>query len=240
VTLTLLIAPDASQLINAIDRLTLAQQKSAWDYISIISVIATLIVLIVYTIETYNLRRTAEEQIKVSLKQVAAANAQTKAAETQAATALEQITISQAQVDAAAKQLEELRRQTDNANRPLVIISFLSDRLHYDNIGNGPALNIVALPIQQDEHSLTLSGPDFLASRISAGAMLDLRTPGSSMSPTDKRATLRHNLLPLFRNSAIQVRLQYSSADNLSYYSICIMDLRNDDITLRFSDCGKV
>ncbi|MGJ5817058.1 hypothetical protein [Paludibaculum fermentans] len=135
-------APDPAAIEKAIDRLTQAQQKGAWDYIGIISVIATLIVLIVYTIETYRLRRTAQQQVD-------AANAQTKAAQTQAATALEQIKISQAQVDAAAKQLAESQRQTENAHRPIIILAFEDSaqpyrpqQLVFRNIGTAPALDV--------------------------------------------------------------------------------------------------
>jgi hypothetical protein len=54
--------PDLQRIARAIEQLVAAQHKGAWDYVSGGAVIATLLVLIWYTIETYKLRVEAQKQ----------------------------------------------------------------------------------------------------------------------------------------------------------------------------------
>lgn len=54
--------PDLNPIVQSLNRLIAAQQKGPWDYASTVAVVLTLLVLIWYTYETYQLRRTAQEQ----------------------------------------------------------------------------------------------------------------------------------------------------------------------------------
>jgi hypothetical protein len=57
---------DLQQLIAEIDKLVAAHQRGAWDYVSVIAVVLTFIVLIWYTVETYRLRLAAVNQLAVA------------------------------------------------------------------------------------------------------------------------------------------------------------------------------
>jgi hypothetical protein len=58
---------DIKQVLAALDRLVAAHQRGPWDYVSIIAILLTLIVLIWYTIETYKLRVAAVNQLGVAI-----------------------------------------------------------------------------------------------------------------------------------------------------------------------------
>ena len=57
---------DLQQVLAALDRLVAAHQRGVWDYVSVVAVVLTLIVLIWYTIETYRLRVAAVNQLGVA------------------------------------------------------------------------------------------------------------------------------------------------------------------------------
>jgi hypothetical protein len=57
---------DLKQLLAALDRLVAAHQRGVWDYVSVIAVVLTLLVLIWYTVETYMLRVAAVKQLGVA------------------------------------------------------------------------------------------------------------------------------------------------------------------------------
>jgi hypothetical protein len=73
-----LLAPDPAAIEKAIDRLTLAQQKGTWDYISISVGLVTLGALIWYTVETRNLRKVAQSQLTTSQLQLTESHRQTE------------------------------------------------------------------------------------------------------------------------------------------------------------------
>jgi hypothetical protein len=54
--------PDLNRIAAALNRLIAAEQKGPWDYAATVAVVLTLGVLIWYTIETYKLRRAAQDQ----------------------------------------------------------------------------------------------------------------------------------------------------------------------------------
>jgi hypothetical protein len=56
------VSPDFQSLVNAINRLTAAQQKGPLDYISLIVLILTLAALVYYTWETIKICRAAHRQ----------------------------------------------------------------------------------------------------------------------------------------------------------------------------------
>ena len=53
---------DLESIARALERLAAAQQKGPWDYVQVIAVLLTLGVLIWYTVETYRLRKVAQDQ----------------------------------------------------------------------------------------------------------------------------------------------------------------------------------
>jgi hypothetical protein len=54
--------PNFKSLVDAIDHLTAAQQKGPWDYAGTVAVVLTLGFLVWYTVETFWLRKAAQQQ----------------------------------------------------------------------------------------------------------------------------------------------------------------------------------
>jgi hypothetical protein len=72
--------PDLNSIARALDRLVAAQEKGAWNYISTVAVVLTLIVIIWYTIETSRLRKAAQDQTKETGKLLTEAQKQNEVA----------------------------------------------------------------------------------------------------------------------------------------------------------------
>ena len=54
--------PDLHQTNVVLERIAATLQKGAWDHASAVAIILTLVVVLVYTVETYKLRRAAQAQ----------------------------------------------------------------------------------------------------------------------------------------------------------------------------------
>lgn len=134
-----------SSIANAIDRLTAAQQKTAWDYSNTILVGLTFAALVWYTIETYRLRKAAQRQTRQAARLHKAA--------------LEQNIVSanlqaEAQLQNEISVMPMFALYVDRNNREA--------KLLMKNVGLGPAFNVVVKHQGLDSNLQILYGNDFL------------------------------------------------------------------------------
>src|SRR5215471_8475829 len=92
---------DLSSIAKALERLAAAQQRGPLDYVQMIVVLLTLCVLRWYTIETYRLRKTGQDQTAATAKLLEEA---------------------QRQNEVWAKQLQEAQRQNEVSVMPIVSV----------------------------------------------------------------------------------------------------------------------
>jgi len=125
---------DVQAIVDAINRLAPSWQDRMWERASTVAVALTLVVLIWYTIETYLLRKAAQNQIAETDKLLIEARNQN-------ALTLEQNATN-------ANLLKESQRQTEISTQPMFAVykgkaSMGTDgRILLENVGNGPAFNI--------------------------------------------------------------------------------------------------
>ena len=152
--------PDFSPIVRALEHLAAIQQKGPWDYASTIAVILTLGVLIWYTVETYRLRRAAQQQTTETGKLLNEAQRQNEAT-------IKLVSEASRQNEVAAKLWTEAQRQNEFSVMPLLAILLESARTPVErlpggakswlllrNVGNGPAFNVFVEPYSADNKVL--------------------------------------------------------------------------------------
>lgn len=145
---------DLTSIAQALNRLILAQQKGLWDYLNTGAVLLTLAVLIWYTIETYKLRKAAQEQTQETGKLLKEAHLQNEAT-------AKLVSEAGHQNEVAASLWREAQRQNEFSVMPLLGILLdvpevittsqqfyrgANSRLLLRNVGNGPAFNVLMKP----------------------------------------------------------------------------------------------
>ena len=100
---------DLTSIARALDRLIAAQQKGGWDYIGTVAVVLTLFVLVLYTYETFKLRKAAQAQTEQGNKLFAEAQRQNQ-------TSLDLLKEAQRQNDTTANLVREAHRQNEVAS----------------------------------------------------------------------------------------------------------------------------
>jgi hypothetical protein len=161
--------PDLTSIVQALNRLSSAQQKGPWDYAYILLVGLTLIVLIIYTVETYRLRRAAQQQTMETGRLL-------EAAQTQNAVTAGLHEAAQSQNDVTAKLLAEAQRQNEIAVMPMFAVYIdrtgSAQRLLVRNVGLGPAFNVTIDTSQiEGKELVVLVGNNFMT----PGEVQDLR-----------------------------------------------------------------
>ena len=154
--------PDLNSIARALERLIMAKQKGPWDYINTLAVVLTLAVLIWYTIETYKLRRDAQEQTHETGKLLQEAHRQNEAT-------LKLVSEASHQNEVTASLWLEAQRQNEFSVMPLLAIILdapqvrttseqayggARSRFVLRNVGNGPAFNVFIEPYSADSKML--------------------------------------------------------------------------------------
>ena len=132
---------ELESIARALERLAAAQQKGPWDYVQVIAVLLTLGVLIWYTVETYRLRKVAQDQTAATAQLLQEA---------------------QRQNEVSANLLQEAQRRNEMAVMPILAIAIESrpggDKMQISlvNIGSGPAFNLSIDHIEWDNRKLQI------------------------------------------------------------------------------------
>jgi hypothetical protein len=142
--------------------LVAAHQKGTWDYVSTVAVVLTLIVLVWYTLETYKLRKAAQDQTAESGDLLREAQRQNE-------TSLRLVEQAQRQNEATAKLVEAAQRQNESTIMPILAVridppeSYFAtsnprqkSKLVLSNEGTGPAFNLSIEPYSVQDRELTL------------------------------------------------------------------------------------
>jgi hypothetical protein len=162
------ITTDLSTIVAALDRLTAAYRRDAWDHVSTILVGLTLLVLIWYTLETYGLRKAAQQQTIETGKLLAEAQRQNEVAS-------KLYDAAQNQNISTANLLTEAQLQNEIAVMPMFAVSVGPQyALLLKNVGLGPAFNVEFKKLVWKEKEVEFGCGDILLDDTS------IMTPGET------------------------------------------------------------
>jgi hypothetical protein len=216
---------DFNALIRAFDRLIAAQQKGTWDYVQIIIVLLTLGVLMWYTIETYRLRKVAQDQTTETAKLLREARRQNEVSD---------------------NLLREAQLQNEVSVMPILAVAIEpvpggdSVRVVLRNVGSGPAFNLLIDRIDWDGRRLQIEPGSNVLRRGQANGLMFHFMEGGSGNLLDAHSLglwLRASRMP----NPISIKVRCNSVNTKPYLFVfsCTSDAGKLRITYEGSTSGN-